>query len=743
MPEICYLDTETRSATPIQRGNDLYTRDAKCMIVTYALDDAPTKLWEPWKDPLVPRDLWEAVHDRGCRFIAHNAGFDRAILARCLGLMLPFKPNFAVFGDVSRWRCTMAQASSHGLPGSLELLGTVLGLSEDQGKLVDDKSLIQTFCVPQGGRFIEPPELPADWTRFCNYAVRDTDALREIYKRLPKHNYSDFNLQCWWLDQLINERGFQFDAPFARAAVEFLGDAKVTADANMHQLTDGEVHAATQRNRLLKFLRDRLEIPIESLRAADVRDWLEHDDLDPVVRLLLEQRLEASKSSGSKYNRGLAMVGPRNRLRGTIRFNGAGRTGRDSHRGFQPGNMARPQLVVRRESGRIELTPVKANYIDEVVMPGIYSKQALVNPEVYGGPHEAAALTMRHTITAAEGNELVVGDWKNIESVITGWCADEREEVEAFRAAFEDPKNKALDVYRKQWAGMFHMDPLAVNDTQRQGGKVVKLAFGFHGGVGALVTMAAGYQMDLEPLVDAVMPYATEQQKAKAYKAWRRAFLTNEDYDLDPKVYQACDILKQAYRATNSKIDQFAKDVDTATKEAIANPNSYVANVGRCRIWSTGSYLIIQLPSGRRLLYADPKIETQVKLDPEGGKPWITQNITYCTARGRSWRRERAWSGLFVENIVQAIAADIKRAKSMAVHLDALTVPAVAAYLAQLPAGERTPLVLMVHDELVLDVPVGSYPKERLARVMCAPIDWAPGLPLAADVWSNFRYGKR
>ena len=92
---------------------------------------------------------------------------------------------------------------------------------------------------------------------------------------------------------------------------------------------------------------------------------------------------------------------------------------------------------------------------------------------------------------------------------------------------------------------------------------------------------------------------------------------------------------------------------------------------------------------------------------------------------------------------MQAIAADVKKAKSEAVHLDTLSVPAVYAYLQTLPPEECTALVLMVHDELVLDVPVGSYDKRRLAAVMEAPLVWAPGLPLAVDVWNNFRYRKR
>jgi DNA polymerase bacteriophage-type len=730
-----FLDTETRSRVDIGLGHDLYTRAAKCMIVTYALNDQPAQIWQPWQDPATPPSLFGPLADSSVRVIAHNAAFDRLILDRCLGIDV----------DPDRWWCTMAQANAHGLPGSLETLGEVCGLPVDQRKIVDDYGLIDTFCVPQAatGQFIEPTDKPEEWVRFCRYAVRDTETLREIYKRLPTHNYTGVGLQVWHIDQLINERGFGFDRRLAQAATAFLSEAKAASNDVIQGNTQGDVHSASQNVRLLKYLREKCGVDIESLRASEVVEWLECDDLDPVVRVLLEQRLEAAKSSGAKYARGLKLVGSRDRMRHGIKFCGAGRTGRFSGKGFQVHNMARPVLRVQRQSGRIELTPVKASYIDEVILPGIYSKQALSNDLVYGGPHEAAALALRHVIVAAPGNELVVGDYKNIESVITAWCAGETRELEEFRAAFADPKNRSKDPYLLQWSRMFAAAIASLTETERQGGKVVKLAFGFAAGVGALVIMAAGYQLDLEPLAKIVLPRASEEQRAKAYRAWRRAFLLGEDYGLEPKVYQACDILKQVYRATNPKIYQMSRDLGDAVKESVRHPNTRVFNVARCKVWSTGGFLIIELPSGRRLLYAAPKLRSEEIKDPEGGPSWTSEYVTYATARGKSWRLERAWSGLFVENVVQAIAADILRAALLRVHADTLTVPEIAAYLQTLPAEERTAISLHVHDEVVVDVPKGSYSRERMRDVLTRLEPWMEGLPVAADTWVNERYGKR
>jgi DNA polymerase len=334
----CYFDSETRSVIPIQRGTDLYARSAECIIGTWAIDDAPVQCWDALDEPSIPAELEDALRDDRVLKVAHNVRFDRAIVRHALGISTP----------PTSWHCTMAQAYAHGLPGSLELLCMVLNLSAEDAKLSEDGKLIQVFCVPRADdvTFWSPCERPVEWQTFKDYAVRDTHALRLIYKALPSHNFTGDNLAVWHLDQLINERGFQFDDKLARAAVELLKIAKDKHDRDMVASTHGAVQTANQRNVLLEYLQTTCGLDIPTLRANEVREMLESDSISPEVRFVLETRLEASKSSGAKYKRGLSMVGPGGRLRHAIQFNGAGRTGRFSHKGFQPGNMARPALAV-------------------------------------------------------------------------------------------------------------------------------------------------------------------------------------------------------------------------------------------------------------------------------------------------------------------------------------------------------------------------------------------------------------
>jgi DNA polymerase len=51
-------------------------------------------------------------------------------------------------------------------------------------------------------------------------------------------------------------------------------------------------------------------------------------------------------------------------------------------------------------------------------------------------------------------------------------------------------------------------------------------------------------------------------------------------------------------------------------------------------------------------------------------------------------------------------------------------------------------IVIHVHDELVLEVPIGSGTVEEINGIMGQPVAWAPGLPLKADGYSCSYYRK-
>lgn len=716
----------------IERGTANYTRGAQCLIVTWALDDQPVRCWNRFAEPTMPADLDAILADDSITLTAHNAAFDRGILAHSLQRPI----------DGRRWRCTQAKAYAHGLPGSLGVLGAVLELAADDRKIDDDKKLIRLFCIPRAdGGWNTPVTHPAEWQRFLEYARQDTHTLRLIDQRLPSHNYQGEHLETWWLDQLINERGFGFDVELAIAARRLLAQAKDRHDYEIADATQGSVTAATQRQRLLNWLQSS-GLALPDLKAATIRDWLEHDDLRPEHRFILELRREAAKSSGSKYRRGMEVMGEDRRIRYAIQFSGAGRTGRFAGRGYQPHNMARPTTLIKDEQGRAKRIPVKAKYIQEVIIPGILSGNALDMPEVYGGPNEACTNSLRGAIVAAPGNELVVADWSNIESRVLAWLAGEDWKLAAYRAI---DRGEGVDLYKLLFSQFFGIPVDQLDDQQRQGGKVVDLSMQFGGGVGALVTMAAGYEMDLDELTASVLQLAKPEHLNKAYKAWRRAFLNGEDYGLEPRTYQACDVLKQVYRESNDAINRLRSHLDADTKAAVREPGK-LFECARCKIWSTGGWLVIQLTSGRRLLYAAPRLHDERIKDVETGREAHYEYISYMTARGPTWRREKAWSGLFVENIVQAVANDVLRAGLRFVHAESWKIPEVAAYLMTLPENARTVISLHVHDEIVTEQPNGLLTADwlvsKLTTELQAVTPWLRDLPVAAAGWAGTRYKK-
>lgn len=58
-----YLDTETKSDVPIKSGTNAYVNGEhfEVLIVTYAFDDEPVRLWQPCRGESAPRRLREAV----------------------------------------------------------------------------------------------------------------------------------------------------------------------------------------------------------------------------------------------------------------------------------------------------------------------------------------------------------------------------------------------------------------------------------------------------------------------------------------------------------------------------------------------------------------------------------------------------------------------------------------------------------------------------------------------------------
>ncbi|MDU1314489.1 MAG: DNA polymerase [Clostridium septicum] len=175
--------------------------------------------------------------------------------------------------------------------------------------------------------------------------------------------------------------------------------------------------------------------------------------------------------------------------------------------------------------------------------------------------------------------------------------------------------------------------------------------------------------------------------------------------------------LVKSWRNANPNITKFWWDCDRAAKRAINERTTVTIQYGLKFIYDPG-VLFIQLPSGRRLSYIRPKIED--------GKFEGSEVITYegMEQTSKQWKRLETYGPKLVENIVQATARDCLAEALFNVD----------------KAGYKT--VMHVHDEIIMDVPIGFGSVEKVNEIFGEDIQWAPGLPLKADGYECSYYMK-
>ncbi len=695
MTKLFFNDSETYGSVRIELGLDRYLTGASSLIWTFASDNNPVATWDVTSGARMPNEFEDNMRDERVTKVAHNAQFDRNIAKHTLDLDTP----------INQWFCTMACAYAHSLPGSLDALGPVVGIPNDYQKMAEGKRLIQLFCqTPKGKTRNTAQTHPNDWLKFLAYAAQDTAALRELYNLLPKHNYRKEHYDAWVLDQEINERGFHIDQELCKKALALRDKMTAHISAEITALTDGAITKGTQRLRVLRHMVGEYGFLMLNMTADTIeKELTENHSLTPDARRLLELRRDSALTSLTKYERALERVGLDGRMRHTLQYCGAGRTGRWAGRGVQPHNMPRPKMKHER--------------ITNEIIPAILDGTL---PQKVDDINAACKDALRGMIVAKPGHELIVGDWSNIEGVCNAWEAKAEWKLDMFRENFF---GSGPDAYVSLYSKSFGVPIEGVDDKQRQMGKGMELSLGYGGGVGAFVQTSASYGLDLDELGRVVPSLVPDTVYQKAYKAWRNAFLRGEDQRLEPAVYIACDCLKQVYRKQNPEIVQMWWNVERAVKWAIERPGS-VHEVARCKIWRTPKWLVIELPSTRRLLYASPELKVYAEYDEDKDEVKKRSVIRYMAATAKQWRRERTYGGKLVENITQAIANDVLRASMLRAK------------------AEGYPQILHVHDEQVVEALIGMFTLDDLLQLMQEPLWWAEDLPLKAAGYVAQRYRK-
>jgi DNA polymerase len=162
------------------------------------------------------------------------------------------------------------------------------------------------------------------------------------------------------------------------------------------------------------------------------------------------------------------------------------------------------------------------------------------------------------------------------------------------------------------------------------------------------------------------------------------------------------------WREANPKIVKLWRTCELAAKAAIDDHKLHVIQHNISFAYRGGN-LYITLPSGRALVYFGARLK-----EGKYGDQIIYKGVNQTT---KKWEDTETYGGKLVENIVQGIARDCLAESMTRVALDGYQI------------------VMHVHDEMIVDVPMGESAQALclINTLMGTPIDWAPGLPLKGD----------
>ena len=528
-----FLDLETYSSGDIKNGVFRYVeaQDFEILLMSYALDEGEVLVWDFTKDGSPPW-LAGALTDPNVIKVAHNCQFERACLHKA----------FDIYSPPVQWMDTMHLAAMNGLPMTLEAAGAALQL--EQQKLDTGKALIRYFCKPcaptkaNGGRTRNLSEhAPEKWELFKEYNRRDTEAEREIFTRLRDTKLTPTERRVECLDARINERGVLIDRTLAEQAVHMDEAFKAEHSAEMQKLTGLENPNSVSQ---LKAWLAARGIQAQSLDKKSMPDLMKRA-IDPTTKRVLALRQMLGKSSTKKYTAMLNAACADGRIRGTLQYYGAARTGRWAGRIIQPQNFPQNHLD--------QIDKVRA-----IVRSGDLEGLELI----YDNIPDVLSQLIRTAIVAAPGHTFLVADYHAIEAVCIAYLADEKWRLDVFAG---DGK-----IYEASYAQAFGVPKESVKkgSPERQKGKIMELALGYGGGPGALLAFGA------------------------------------DKLGLNPDQLQE---LVDKWRAASPKITAFWSACERAAKNALRNPGRTFKLANGCAYLRDRNALRLILPSGRRLSY--------------------------------------------------------------------------------------------------------------------------------------------
>ncbi len=611
---------------------------------------------------------------------AHNVTFDRAVYEyHCVKVLgWPEIPRHL-------WRCTLALCSYYTLPRKLEqaLLALKMPVQKDKegNKLMLKYSKPRPWTAKQIEKKLannEPIETrwwdkPEDFRRIYQYCKTDIVAQTMLLQRLqplpPARRVE------WQFDQTMNRKGVPVDLEGLKIAADLLDRSMHRANARLAELTampgcPGGVVTSVMQTKAIPEWTAAQGVHLPNVKKETIEQFLSWPDLPPQVKEVLHIRSLAGKASIAKVEAMLEQVDDDARIRDGIVWHGAA-TGRYAGRGVQWHNFPRDCMKPKDAEEFHEIIRRSSDPFAE-----LRDRFSPDSPDPLIAFPDILSTALRSFIQRHDGLPLFVSDFSSIEARVTAWMSG----CKLLLAVFERGECPYC-----QFASIAFHKEVQKGMPERQLGKVAVLGLGYGMGADKFIQTAGAPPYNV-PL---------DQRQSK--------------YIVD------------LFRDTYPEIPAFWRAAENAFKTAVKT-RGQVDFRGLLRFACSGDWACIRLPSGRCIWYCQPTI---IRAPSRFKENQTTEVIQYWSVDSvkKIWVRTTTYGGSIVENIVQAVAADLLNA---AMHRTE-------------QAGYN--VILSVHDEVICEPPPGMT-LDGYHKLMKARPDWASDCPIDAESHEMIRYGK-
>lgn len=719
--QITFMDLETRSFCDLRAaGGHNYAADPSTCLLTVSWSPGETDdeyhVWLPGVDS-VPAD-YRRVHLADCH-VHCGAGVPAALAARADTYFVghnawTFDQHvWAALVDDSctprDWIDTFPLALACGLPGGLDQIGQRMGWG---GKDEAGKAALKKLYYGDNAE-----DVPVGQTvLIAKYNAQDVRLTRWVWEEIRKTLKQPDSEFAWLrVHRTVNDRGVTVDRALLKRLIQLSDSCRERAVSTIRDLTvspkypDGffrTIKCLQSRTKVFAYL-DLMGVSIgTSLRKEIVNRFVrEHspdeDDTDQesseddealqttpanlrrVVKVL-ELRTAALRITHAKLDAAYHAVSDDDRMRGLFVYWGAG-PGRSAGRRVQVQNLPKPKdgvNVWRLLGTDLSYDAVKASFPKDKRFRYLTpddGASALIRTLFLGRPCTAAA------------------DLAAIEVRVLAWLAGETWLHESFWNDADPYLLSAIRMFGEPhtWPG-FDPKKGAKKHAYRQLHKIIILGSGYGLGHNQFAVFAASNDIDLEELGVSAYDCILAYRKGHPNIAGRHA----GDYNGQPY-----------FR------DGFWGKLAAAALHCADPRNRHPAvQVGRLTFYREGPHLFVELPSGRRLIYRDARVERVQPKFLRGTDKW-TDAVVYTHPR---YGRKHTYGGYWAENVVQATARDFM--SEAAVRIE--------------DAG--MPVLLHVHDEVVAE----TRDLDRFMSAMTTLPDWADGFCLDAAGSLATRYAK-